>query len=562
MSKTRKIIAFSIILVMILSIIPLNSVKAGVTDAYHIKIENYNSITNNSDKSVTANYDKGTMTVNIESGSFSTLGGTLYVTSNEQITVTVTPTREYSNSTLSNYSTIKVDGTMVDLSANNKYTVAESTEALAVEPMFSAIERITTTNYYTTIKLEGTLTNEKIGSDTPYNYSSSELTGNVEDSNVTTEIRIAKNGFETFVNENEGTNVSYTEEITNYYYDAHDEITAPNSGDFILVGDIDDLYSIYNRGNTIINTILDKHQTYTITATATMPSIKKITSANITLKAPKVGDEVKKITKNDGYEDYDAQDVAPAVSTTTEGLTVNAFWVKGLEDLSEESFYGTFEKDTYYYALIDFEAEDGYELPSTFPDGIKINGVAPDEVFAVMGGKWNHCIAKIKATEIDEVIVYTILDGADQTYTEGEDIVVRASGDLNKLLMLKVDGEELSTENYTLKSGSTIATLKSSYLNTLSEGNHTVTFVYNDGEVDATLKVLAAQNTSGDDTNTTGDNTNTGTETNNNTTNDSSTGSPQTGDNIVNYVITLILSIIGLAGGSLYLNKKKIFANK
>ena len=155
-----------------------------------------------------------------------------------------------------------------------------------------------------------------------------------------------------------------------------------------------------SSGYQMVESVLTQTYTvnYTLVNVTMSASAAPITGANVTLKAPKVGDKVEKITKNDGYGDYEAQSTQPTVSTTTEGLVVNAFWVKGLENLSEESFYGTFEEDTYYYALIDFEAEEGYELPSTFPDGIKINGQTPDEVFAVMGGKWNHCVAKIKAT--------------------------------------------------------------------------------------------------------------------------------------------------------------------
>ena len=139
-----------------------------------------------------------------------------------------------------------------------------------------------------------------------------------------------------------------------------------------------------------------------------------LTSANVTLSAPKVGDEVEKIIQNDGYGDYETQSLQPTVTTSTEGLSVNAFWVCGLGDSSEEAFYGTFDEDTYYYALIDFEADEGYELSETFPDGIKINGAAPDEVFAVMGGQWNHCVVKIKATtEETQNQKYTINSNTD-----------------------------------------------------------------------------------------------------------------------------------------------------
>ena len=41
------------------------------------------------------------------------------------------------------------------------------------------------------------------------------------------------------------------------------------------------------------------------------------------------------------------------------------------------------------------------------------------------------------------------------------------NGEINKLLNVKIDGKVLDTSNYTLESGSTIFTLKSSYMDTL-----------------------------------------------------------------------------------------------
>ena len=100
------------------------------------------------------------------------------------------------------------------------------------------------------------------------------------------------------------------------------------------------------------------------------------------------------------------------------------------------------------------------------------------------------------------ILTYTIESGDGQSFTLGgtNDIVIKASGDLAKLTAIKVDGTTLAGSNYKTESGNTVLTLLNSYLNTLSVGNHTVTFVYNDGSVEAALKVLAAQNQSKDET--------------------------------------------------------------
>ena len=68
-------------------------------------------------------------------------------------------------------------------------------------------------------------------------------------------------------------------------------------------------------------------------------------------------------------------------------------------------------------------------------------------------------------------------------------------GDLEKLVKVKLDGIEINSSNYELKSGSTILTLKSNYLNTLEPGIHKVEFEYNDGYAEATLIVEKADKT-------------------------------------------------------------------
>ena len=198
------------------------------------------------------------------------------------------------------------------------------------------------------------------------------------------------------------TPVEFPEEYVNAFKDS---TTYPESQAFIA-----DTLGNASIGYIIRNGTVAQVDTYPInrtivkvvntSANVDMPdSLTPITSADVTLEAPKAGDTVEETTVNYGYGDFTVQSLRPTVSTTTEGVEVAAYWCKGLEELSDESFYGTFEEGKDYYALIEFEAKEGYELTSTFPDGIKINGQAPDEVFAVYGGKFNMCVAKIKAVK-------------------------------------------------------------------------------------------------------------------------------------------------------------------
>lgn len=142
-----------------------------------------------------------------------------------------------------------------------------------------------------------------------------------------------------------------------------------------------------------------------------------------------------------------------------------------------------------------------------------------------------------------ETIEYTILEGANQTYTLGSNtnIVIKASGDLDKLQAIEIDnGNIISSSNYELASGSTILTLLASFLENSSAGEHTITFRYNDGEVSTKLTIANATN-------------------NNPTPISNNTNNPQTADNVEFYISMLGLSIIALGSIGIY-TKRKFFS--
>ena len=125
--------------------------------------------------------------------------------------------------------------------------------------------------------------------------------------------------------------------------------------------------------------------------------------------------------------------------------------------------------------------------------------------------------------------VYSILEGDNQVITsdKSKDLVVKASGEFSKFVALKMDGNVISEDNYTAVSGSTIVTLNKSYLETLDEGVHTLSFIYTDGEADATFTI-------------------------NNVT---SINNPETSDNIMHYMSMLCLSSAIFVGLAFYLKK-------
>ncbi len=99
----------------------------------------------------------------------------------------------------------------------------------------------------------------------------------------------------------------------------------------------------------------------------------------------------------------------------------------------------------------------------------------------------------------DEITQYEITKGANSSWQIGAtgEVEIVCNGDFNKFTGLKIDGVLLGAEQYTAASGSTVITLKDEYLNTLTEGAHSVELVYEDGGVQTEITILAAEDESG-----------------------------------------------------------------
>ena len=93
-----------------------------------------------------------------------------------------------------------------------------------------------------------------------------------------------------------------------------------------------------------------------------------------------------------------------------------------------------------------------------------------------------------------DMVAYDIVDGEGDLWTEGGDgtLTFTANGSFNKFVGIEVDGKTVDPKHYDVKSGSTIITLKASYLETLSVGEHTITVIYPDGETDGKFYVKAS----------------------------------------------------------------------
>ncbi len=109
--------------------------------------------------------------------------------------------------------------------------------------------------------------------------------------------------------------------------------------------------------------------------------------------------------------------------------------------------------------------------------------------------------------EPEPEVSYTFSKGADASWTKGSSdgvaLTVNREPDDDKTFSLfekiEVDGKTLTAEAYTASSGSLNATIKATYLETLSAGSHTLKISFADGSAETSLtireKVPAGKNT-------------------------------------------------------------------
>ena len=88
-----------------------------------------------------------------------------------------------------------------------------------------------------------------------------------------------------------------------------------------------------------------------------------------------------------------------------------------------------------------------------------------------------------------------IIEGSGGTAHYGSDYSFRSDAAFNTFLAVYVDGAELSATNYTAKEGSTIVTLKGSYIKTLAAGTHAIRIASTLGNADGTFKVSESPKT-------------------------------------------------------------------
>ncbi len=175
-------------------------------------------------------------------------------------------------------------------------------------------------------------------------------------------------------------------------------------------------------------------------------------------------------------------------------------------------------------------ANSGYKLVKVLVDGT-------DKTADMVGDtlKLTNITSNINLEVVVEKIVYEVTEGANQKYTitKNNEAKFKINADFRLFDDGKVyvDNELVDPKNYTAESGSTIITLKKEFVDTLSVGEHTLKVLFNDGgEAITTFNVAKVTEP---------------------------TDNPQTGDNIGFYIISGILSIVGLAGAGIFYRRKQ-----
>ena len=175
------------------------------------------------------------------------------------------------------------------------------------------------------------------------------------------------------------------------------------------------------------------------------------------------------------------------------------------------------------------KADQGYKLVS-----VKVNGV--ERISDIVNDKLTleNILADAEVVVVVEKNVYEVIEGANQKYTitKNNEAKFRIDADYIKFEnggKVYVDDVLVDPSNYTSESGSTIITLKKEFVDKLSAGDHTLRVEFTDGEATTmfTIAKLASEE------------------------------NPKTGDNIGFYILTGIISTLGLAGAGTYIYRRK-----
>lgn len=188
---------------------------------------------------------------------------------------------------------------------------------------------------------------------------------------------------------------------------------------------------------------------------------------------------------------------------------------------------------------ITISANNGYNLVS-----VKVNGV--EKISELLNNELtlSNILEDTTIVVVVERNVYEVIEGANQKYVVSKNNEAKFKFDVEYSKFedggkVYVDDKLIDPSNYTSESGSTIITLKKEFVDTLSEGTHTLKVLFNDGEGSTTFTVEKIINvTPSEDAPVIENN-------------------PKTNDDIMTYVLTGVISTIGLTSTIFLLKRKK-----
>lgn len=238
-------------------------------------------------------------------------------------------------------------------------------------------------------------------------------------------------------------------------------------------------------GRKLVVALPTNQQGYTLTATATeldwhgsATLTVSIDSAYFAGKGYAVKVDGKAIELSDKGT-YELKDVEGDVNVTVEGV---------LKHEPDGTGWAHDAKNHWHVCrcgdIID-KAEHTFEWVVDWPATVEAKGEKHQECTV--------CHEKGKTEEI-AILAPEITDGKGQTMVveAAKDLSFRSNAPLEFFQKVLVDGKEVARENYELTEGSTIVTLKASFLNTLGVGEHTLSVVSTTGTAETTFTVAEA----------------------------------------------------------------------
>ena len=140
---------------------------------------------------------------------------------------------------------------------------------------------------------------------------------------------------------------------------------------------------------------------------------------------------------------------------------------------------------------------DGCDVSSTAEKHISDEGkITKEPTAAVKGEKTFTCTVcgLVLRTEPVAKLAPTIVEGANGKHQSGgnTDLTFRSDASFEDFLSVSVDGKVLDKNQYTLREGSILVTLKADYLSTLSVGQHTLGVNSASGTAETVFTVTAA----------------------------------------------------------------------